>query len=1439
MQRMSAEEFIYSVINTDNVAQLDLNVIANTLASADSLIRQIKAQQVENEGLKEKITSLRSSALQIKQLYEAELGKNQSIVDREQDYVRKVKELEARVAVAENAKINAELQDKETVADLEKKVDHWRSKCDGLAMDMVKNCSLLADNGLLPAEQQLRYREWKCYVQSMVQDGKEVPEDVMMCVNRKRASRKKRKSEMVCRDQATMTSGPSYISVGVNAVEKRPALTTTSTCTEDLEAPKPQYSITDDIFPEEEPPKKTFTDKSTMYSIATVTRSTCTSAFIKRVDVGVNFPEAFPRSVRDILRECVVELPSLLSPILDEAPVHKKSSSTQTDSPDLTEMIELSRPALVNIGTNTNLRNIRRKVDYVRKTDGSLVNNLLSFIKKEESISPLGSLQNLPAAVFQSESSDISSGSVNPQLTHIWGLLGETMFRLLGTGRMFDSQCYSIINERIAMINNLIESESRRGTAMMSEVFAAAAASAALVSDRANEMPTKQSGGQKDTADREPSVSRGKCMEDYEEEAVGVHEEEVEEESVEESSVPWDDQAHNSDDEIEHNDDKVTDEQTQTEEILSESPARDSVVEHPEASLTNEVDDVPPVSTLSIAHCNLTKEHPASPPFPSITSEPLVLDETSIEAPSLHTDESNDFCSLMQSTECDDGTAEKPPEVNEADEQQQPQREEEPDEIANELRQMEEGVICKPLDLFQPCLIRVRPMEQVETKRYLDVVFDDELSQTTDDESDNRMTIVETSPTRSSNSSSCTSIGSNGTLISPIKVKETNELVKDQFKTPTSPAISKRKLKDRLEGGPSKRGRLSPTTESLLEDDWDRKFSRIKNYFTMPSSVNPIMEGSGRNRVAQEYSELDGLWNIRDGDNENEGDDFMVPNEQLLQPLRLETSSHTGFAISDSPESPTEERSSSCNPGWNDFKRPLSIDIAERNSSPVPAISDTPASPDPAVFLIDSPMSPNADEPVVMENICSFTQDESPLSPSLESRASMYAEAVEPRIIPLENPLVNRILSEASNNPIGKAICCYSTQRRAEVLQKLSSEPSKKQKQLIRTLVKIINTYLREEWSVENLDICCGYLLTATRDTRTISQAIADCVVSHTDNIEVDVQCSPPAPPLPRVTQKLVLLAKTLNETLFTLDRVILQEVDRRVFNLKSEKSDMTAITAMTYLYVGIADCNRLYGCTARMYIYKCLYYFKFKGLPLIYYVLKAFPHALPKKASIHYDNSDAMVSTIRTVLMNTNYMDSRPCPDASLYKKSELQKLLKYFYGYQAGSPSYQELITNLIDKIKANKLKNVDYCLILVAKRQGYEWAKQHIVHKHLYPLLNDYLKQIESNQGSHDDQLRCLIFAISAILKTQPNYQDVTGVMQIFGSIVQRTDGNQRVQEAAVAGLMRFSRFDYADIYEWLCKWCPKYEVSGRIKLMLATFVHRKETSFWKQLSQRKYV
>lgn len=463
--RMSADEFIYSVINSDTVGQLDLNVIANTLASADALIRQIKAQQEENGALKEKITSLRSSALQIKQLYEAELGKNRGTAEREQDYIRQLGELEERTRDAENARVNAELREKETVAELERKLDASQERYDGLAGDALRNAVLLAESGLLPADQQPRLRELRHYWQSQQQSGVALPEDLVAILAKKKFSRKKRRSDAESRDQATMTCGPTFISTAVN------------TTAEPSPAPAPA---------------KTFADKATMYSSSTVTRSTCTSAFIRRVDVGVNYPEVVPKSIDDILRECVIEMPSLLSPILDDLPpVQKESIETQTDEP--VEVVAVTTTTTTTtVGTNTTLRNIRRRLDYVRKTENLAGGGFT--IKKEETISPASSIQNLPTAVAAAAAAPTPT-EVNPQLTQIWALLGETMFRLLGNGRMFDSQqqCFNTINERLAMVNSLIDPEAvRRGSSatqlMMSEALAAAAAQAAMLGDGARKV---------------------------------------------------------------------------------------------------------------------------------------------------------------------------------------------------------------------------------------------------------------------------------------------------------------------------------------------------------------------------------------------------------------------------------------------------------------------------------------------------------------------------------------------------------------------------------------------------------------------------------------------------------------------------------------------------------------------------------------------------------------------------------------------------------------------------------------------------------------------------------------------------------------------------------------------------------------------------------------
>ncbi|EDS43371.1 conserved hypothetical protein [Culex quinquefasciatus] len=1116
----------------------------------------------------------------------------------------------------------------------------------------------------------------------------------------------------------------------------------------------------------------------------------------------------------------------------------KESIKTQTDEP--VEVVAVTTTTTTTtVGTNTTLRNIRRRLDYVRKTENLAGGGFT--IKKEETISPASSIQNLPTAVAAAAVAAAAPPTeVNPQLTQIWALLGETMFRLLGNGRMFDSQqqCFNTINERLAMVNSLIDPEAvRRGPSatqlMMSEALAAAAAQAAMLGDGARKVTP--------VVKRAASVpAGGKGGDDYEADV-----------AEEASNEPWEDVPSERSPEMPDEEEETPEQrpvmevaenviqQQEQEQVVSEftetasealPEIEESVVESLPPELEEEfVTSLPtieqPVNTSSSTDETKEIENCSKEQSPAATSA-----VPSNEEPEKFPQESAPFEPEQEPVEIQATSSIEPTQI----------RPDSPPAITpNEIPSARSPTPQEPaLNQSLPAEFTLADLSDSDgagKKHYLDVRLGDDGSDsataTDDEESTERMMIiVEGSPARSMASSSCTSIGSNGTLISPIKVRETNDLVKDQFKTPTSPAISKRKLRERADSGssagssrssagarnPKKRGRLSPETESLLEDDWDRKFSTIKDYFALPSSLNPIDSGV--------------MWD--DEDDEDMDEEFKMPLEPLSQTIVKEERKVAPVLEEPKPSTSTAP--------WNDFKVPLQIDVPPSNI----ATTDSPESPP----LEDSPMSPDAEEYTAEDSPMSpLPEDDgtplcydSPMSPPPESRGSMYT--VESRVIPLNNPLASRLSQEYNNTPIGKTIARYSSGRRAEVLRNMAPEMAPKEAGMVRRIVALIQRHVAAEWTVENVQRSCAEILALTDNTRLISVAVMDFGVAQQDLV-LDVQCSPPAPVLPKTVQQLVLLVKTMNEKLFTLDKVLLHEIDRRVFTLKAgaDKVMLETVTTLTYLYIGMSDSSRLYGCTARLFMYKCLYYFNFKGLPLIYLVLKAFPHALPKKGSVYYDNSDAMVSTIRTVLMNINFMERSHAQDATLYKKAELMKLFKYFYGYQPGQPTYDELITNLVEKIKANKLKNVDYCLILVAKRKGYEWAKDAIVQKHLYPLLNDYLKQLEhaDRTDALDDRICCLIFTISAILKTQPNFQDVSRFMQMFGNIVQLAGGNQRVQEAAVAGLVRFTRFGFADIYEWLCRWCPSYEVSGRTKLMLATFVHRKDARFWKQLNQGEIV
>uniref|UniRef100_A0A182TKI2 Small RNA 2'-O-methyltransferase n=1 Tax=Anopheles melas TaxID=34690 RepID=A0A182TKI2_9DIPT len=1389
---MSGDDFIYSAIGDDNMSAFDLNVIASTLASTDKLVRQNKQQKEENDRLREKISSLRESALQLKTLYEAEVAKAARAEAQLATYVSQCKQLEERCLIADSDKINADLILMERLAEKDRQQEEKEHRYQSLITDLIRYFSLPCD----PIESSKK-RELKQHMATV--DLLNLPDDVKAFIqqapNHRSRRRKGRTRSAAMVDQESQTVPVEVRNRSTNTAKElcpeRPELRDCGTDAMELECLVEEQ-------PTEQPVSKTFCDKATMHSMSTITRATCTSVFIKRIDVGVNFPEVTHKSVDEILRECVPLPPLLLSPIAEILPLCE-SVGTQTEptveltvEPTVEPTVGPERPSRVTCGTMTNLKNIRKRIDYRTPGDGgmtpfqqqytSVAEQLFGKIKKEDYPAPPG---------FGAFDADDTFGSMHPHLSTIWTLLGESIFMLLSSGRRFDGQCYNMLNEQLTTIRDMIEADGRRESEFMSTMFS---------NVRATVVAAAGYGKERGTPTVTPTVATA---------AAGERSREpTPERRIERATSPVEDGG------------GVVVVEKEVEVVPPPAPTKEISNSEPEVVLVERV------TTVSCS---------SPPPLQTTRS---VNDESRIE-------------------------------------------DDEVDRIALQLQQMEEGEADLP------------------------------------------------APLKDTN-----------------QVKETNQLVKDQFKTPTQPPISKRKLRIRrsdetAQSGSalphaSKRlrlcspepnsGRISPTTEFLLEDDWDQKFSSIRA--AMLGTLTDV-HCKPLSPIADRFEEFVDLANENDEaaavvieEGEEEEADVSTPKEVAGGDAEVSVPSKVATVTSDSSNIDRIEAVKDLTDSSNEQKdlEPL----AEDDDSTVPAKAtaleegevmeeqvddldstgellidiDMESLPEEAATVVplscmtvqDSPMSPPAHETgLSVATHCIYpigSATDSPLSPPLPSDREPSTTVPPPRIPLFHVDLHQQLQQQAHDRkePIYKFIALYDTHKWHEKSHKFTGRTNAQEKQLLQKLTDTLAAYLKNpDWTEAVVNDTLTAVLDCTHDVRLIALTMLEMVASCGD-IAVNVICSPPAPPLPLTHQKLILIVRHLGYGLATLEHVLTRELDRRMFQLKGDTLPVPALIALTFLYIGLEDSKpsetpwkRQYN--VRLYIFKCMYYFGFKCLPLVYYVLRAFPFALPKKGSPHYDNADAMIATIRTILMNVNYQESFVgSPDAALFKKRELLWLLRNTYGYQLASPTYEELVVNLVEKIRANKLRNVAHSLILVAKRNGYDWARLHIIQKRIYPLLNDYLKQYElmrasggatgngspsltaipgcssssagstgstssssstSLPGSLDERIVTCIFTIASIMKTQPSSEDASRVMQIFTTIVQLAEGNSTIQEEAIAGLIKFSRFGFVDVFQRLSCWCPDYPISDRIKLMLTTMINRKPPSFWKQLMENRFV
>lgn len=438
-------------------------------------------------------------------------------------------------------------------------------------------------------------------------------------------------------------------------------------------------------------------------------------------------------------------------------------------------------------------------------------------------------------------------------------------------------------------------------------------------------------------------------------------------------------------------------------------------------------------------------------------------------------------------------------------------------------------------------------------------------------------------------------------------------------------------------------------------------------------------------------------------------------------------------------------------------------------------------------------------------------------------------DATEPKVIPLER-ICNQNLIKKNDMKLDSIL--------GRILKKMDFNKNRKFNEkpinvnISNQIRNFIKNYLNTDWNSENLFLCFSNIMKFSNYSNEIIFNILNLIETSTDT-NLEKTATPPAPPLPVIHQRIILLVKRVSEGINGFLTNLITELDVRLFSLRTKKNTIFTLMNFTYLYIGLIELMPEGSSKARYFIYKSLYFYSNTSTPMVYAILRTFKNVLPKKS--FYDKSDKIVNTIVTILMNKNYNRSEfACTGESLFMKSEMLYTLTRHYEYNFNELRIEDQLNDLINEIKTNNVQDVADSLMLLGKHQGYIWASKNIVQSNLSPMLNEYI-EIMSTTDENDDKIITCLQVISSIQKTAPIDEDVTQILQIFFVVLQSAK-RQRIQEAAVEALLKMSRFGMVDIFHRISKWNPSCKINQRLYLMLKTFVYRKSCGFWKNLINR---
>ncbi|XP_016988131.2 little elongation complex subunit 1 [Drosophila rhopaloa] len=291
----------------------------------------------------------------------------------------------------------------------------------------------------------------------------------------------------------------------------------------------------------------------------------------------------------------------------------------------------------------------------------------------------------------------------------------------------------------------------------------------------------------------------------------------------------------------------------------------------------------------------------------------------------------------------------------------------------------------------------------------------------------------------------------------------------------------------------------------------------------------------------------------------------------------------------------------------------------------------------------------------------------------------------------------------------------------------------------------------------------------------------------------------------------------------FDFTQRFLSELEERLFRNTKERPAIELALKYVNLYLKAvslqATLSAEYENPARLLLAKILYHFDRDMPPLVIELLRHFPTVLPHREQRDYDHSDPLITVIKHLLMGRTY--DMQDPDGA---ERLLLSKLRFEYHFQPFEPTKQQVLDNLVEKLKAGRLEQLGYAFALFCRRSSHLKVLDSVLGKHLMPLATSYCDLAAQNK-SYDARLVSLLQCISLVLKPLPLDTDISAFVGFLKRLLVAVPRSE-VQLPAVQACLRLQRFGFTYTLDALKDFRPSYQMDPLTRAMFRCFAERKK-------------